>query len=125
MKLSLIISIVFVLAAFYKFRHTAYYYEKYNDISFWWAKRKANKLHKKFRFRYYVLPKSRGYGYNVVSSRRVSNYNRKKGKNSKLNINELLRLAVWFTPDSCGNKAAATKIIVQNNTVLTGNEAMA
>jgi len=71
-----------------------------NDIAFSFAKRKANRLHKKYRCRYYVLPKSSGKGFNVVSSKRISHYNRSRGKKQKLSINQLLFLAYYFTPSS-------------------------
>lgn len=69
----------------------------HNYISFWYAKRKANKLHELTGKRYHVVPKTKN-SLMVVDNSYIDHYNKcVKGKSKQININDLLHLSYYST----------------------------
>jgi len=70
----------------------------HNYISFWYAKRKANRLHKLTGKRYHVVPKTKT-SLMVVDNTYINHYNKcVKAKGKQININDLLRMSYYSTP---------------------------
>ena len=69
----------------------------HNSISFWYMKRKANKLHKLTGKRYHVVPKNKTQ-LMVVDNSFIKAYNLSvKSKSKQININDLLRMSYYST----------------------------
>ncbi len=69
----------------------------YNSISFWYFKRKANKLHQLTGKRYHVVPRDKNK-LMVVDNTFIDHYNKcVKGKSKKITINDLLIMSYYST----------------------------
>ena len=69
----------------------------HNYISFWYAKRKANKMHKLTGKRYHVVPG--GKRLMVVNNTFINHYNKAvKSKSKMITIADLLKMSYYSTP---------------------------
>lgn len=71
------------------------WFDKQGELAFWFAKRRANKLHKSTGKRYYVVPINNRL--KVIGSHTLAKVNRKLPKRKRISIDKLLIESYYHT----------------------------